>query len=213
MIFALATIFAAATSSMAQAVEVTGRQDAGKVFPHIEIFLKMAAAGPSDFVVAYYVRRDGQPAGDVNATLFDGERQIALPVAVDGRMMRLPTLEQVRNHDSVAFDGPQSSRLTVRIGLAPTAPPTPIMGAAIVEKAIWQANTAIHRLAGPFAVVVPRLRTAVFEGAEGGTALLSDGTSAPLPIRKGDPYYEPSTLRNAVTLSFTKAAQHIDIGP
>lgn len=103
--------------------------------------------------------------------------------------------------------------MDVRIGLTPVVLPATSMDAEAVGRAIRQANAAIHHLAGPFSVVAPKLKNAVFDGAEGGTAILTDGTITPLPIKKDGPYYDPSKLRNVVTLTFTKAAQHIDIAP
>jgi len=196
---------------MAQDVDVSGRQDAGKAFPHIEVFLKLARTSQSDFTVAYYVRRDSQPAGDANAVLYDGGQMIPLPIAPDGRVGRLPTLDEIRSHAMVSFTTADNARLNVRIGLAPITPPAPIMGAAPLERAIRQANAAIHHLAGPFGVVVPKLKSALFDGAEGGVAILADGTTTPLPTKKDSPFFDPSKMHNVVSLTFTKPAGHIDI--
>ena len=213
MILALLIAAAASTASPApEGVDFTSRTgEAGKTFPYIEHFLKLPPAEHTDFTVAYYFRREGRPSGDAGAVLTDAGVQVPLPVAPDGRFLALPTLAQVRNHDLVTFNVPDRTPMRVRIGLAPLAPPSTSMDAAAVVRAINQANAAIHRLAGPFGVAVPRLKKAVFDSAEGGAAVLADGTIVALPANKDGLYYEPSKLKNAVTLTFTRAGGHIDI--
>jgi hypothetical protein len=186
-------------------------QDAAKVFPYVEHFLTIPPAEQSDFTVAYYLKRDGQPAADVAVTLIDNGVRIPVPIDEDGRIERLPTLAEVRDHAMVAFDVPDHTHMKVRIGLAPIAPPSTAMDAPALQRAIVQANTAIHRLAGIFQVGVPKLKSALFDGAEGGAAVMADGSTVPLPVKPDGPYYQPSKLRGAVTLTFTKPAQHIDI--
>ena len=205
---------AAAAAPTSEAVDLTSRQgEAGKVFPYIEHFLKMPAAEHTAFTVAYYFRGNGEPTGEAGAVLMDGDARIPLPVAADGRFALLPTLDQVRSHDLVTFNVPEKTRIKIRIGLAPIAPPASSMDAATVAKAVYQANSAIHHLVGPFSVAVPRMRMALFDGASGGMAVLADGAVTPLPTNRDGPYYEPSKLKNAVTLTFTRVAGHIDIQP
>ena len=213
MILELVLAAAASTATPApDGVELAARQgEAGSVFPYIERFLKLPAADHTDFTVAYYFRREGRPSGDAGAVLTAAGMQIPFPVAPDGRFLMLPTLGEVRSHDLVTFNVPDKTKMRIRIGLAPLAPPSTRMDAAAVERAIVQANAAIHHLAGPFGVAVPRLKRAVFDSAEGGAAVLADGTSVPLPMSKDSYYYEPSKLKNVVTLTFTKAGGHIDI--
>jgi hypothetical protein len=209
-----AAVAGGAAAPASEAVDLTDRQvEAGKVFPYIEHFLKMPASNHTDFTVAYYFRRDGKPAGDAGAVLIDGTTRIPLPVNADGRFLTLPTLAQVQNHDLVSFSASGATKMKIRIGLAPIALPALNMDAASMARSIWQANTAIHHLVGPFSVAVPRLRSALFDGAEGGAAVMADGGVVPLPLKKDGPYYDPSKIRNAVTLTFTKAAGHIDIQP
>ena len=216
-VMAVALAIAAASATAApppEAVDLTGHQaEAGKVFPYIEHFLKMAPADHTDYTVAYYFRRDGKPAGDAGAILTDGTTRVSLPVNADGRFLTLPTLAEVQNHDMVSFNASSGTKMKVRIGLAPLAAPALNMDAGALTRAIWQANSAIHHLVGPFSVAVPRLRSALFDSAEGGAAVMADGTTVPLPLKKDGPYYDPSKIRNAVNLTFTKAAVHIDIQP
>jgi hypothetical protein len=186
-------------------------QDAGRVFPYVERFLSIPPAQQSDFTVAYYLKRNGQPAAGVGVVIIDNGVRIPVPVAEDGRIERLPTLAEVRAHAMVAFDVPDNTPMKVRIGLAPIAPPATLMDAPAVQRAIAQANTAIHRLAGIFQVGVPRLKSALFDGAQGGAAVMADGSTVALPVKPDGPYYQPSQLRGAVSLTFSKAAQHIDI--
>jgi hypothetical protein len=214
MAVALAVAAASAAAPAPEAVDLTGHQaEAGKVFPYIEHFLKMPAAEHTDYTVAYYFRRDGKPAGDAGAVLTDGATRIPLPVNADGRFLTLPTLAEVQNHDMVSFNNPGGAKMKVRIGLAPIAAPALNMDAGAMARAIWQANTAIHHLVGPLSLAVPRLKSVLFDSAEGGAAVMADGTTVPLPLKKDGPYFDPSKIRNAVNLTFTKAAVHIDIQP
>jgi hypothetical protein len=69
---------------------------AGKVLPFLDKFLKRAAGRPDAPEAAYGIRRDGQPAPNLKATLVEKSgARTPLSVNGEGYFERLPTLGSV----------------------------------------------------------------------------------------------------------------------
>lgn len=208
-LFVLIACMAFATAAAAQTTERL--VDAGKVFPMLEKFLAIPPADRSKLALGYIVVQDGKPPSDLHLTLVADGRRTPLPIADGGRVGRLPTAADFAAHAQVAIDAPKGAKFGSRLDLSTNIKPAQDISASDCALAVVQANAAIQRVAGVMAMLAPHLSKVIFLGAAGGVAIAADGKSQPLPLVKGQPAYDPATVKDARVLRFSKAPASLDL--
>jgi hypothetical protein len=183
----------------------------GKVFPYYENYLRIPAAERTRFTLAYVVTANDKPATDLALYAVDGARREPIAIGPDGRM-RPPPLEMLRSKTAV-LDGPKGRNIGIAMSLLATATPAREMEAAELDAALAQTNAGIRKAAGPIGMVAPKMARIIFAEAGSGEAVLADGRRTPLPVLRGSPYYQPSTLPGVRRLVFARTPAQLMIGP
>jgi hypothetical protein len=196
-------LIAAGLAGAASAEEKT--VDAAKVFAMLDKFYAAPPAERSLLALRYTLTHDGRPATDLHPVLIVGGKRTAIPIAADGRVERLPTAAELAAHAQVGLDAQAGMKFTNHLSLDTAIRPAQEISAAECVQAIDQANAAIRRAAGVMAMLAPKVKAVTFIGAGSGVAVLADGKTAPLPLIKGAPAYDPEALKNVKTLRLAKA--------
>jgi hypothetical protein len=149
--------------------------------------------------------KDGRPATDLHPVLIVGGKRTPIPIAADGRVERLPTAAELAAHAQIGLDAQPGMKFTNHLSLDTSIRPAQEIAAAECVQAMDQANAAIRRAAGVMAMLAPKVKAVTFVGAGSGVAVLADGKTAPLPLIKGAPAYDPAAIKNARTIKLTKA--------
>lgn len=189
-----------------------------KAFPYLDAFLTYPAAKRSRFYIAFFARRNGKPAPDFRATIVGpGGQRTPLALDRDGRVTRLPTLEELHGGGTLEFDDAAGG---VRLGLElrPAAPISTHVDPADLNLSIAQANAAAASIAGVMSFVVPKLDTVYFPGAGGGQTVFAGGRAAPLPITVNQivgpmPYFTPASSAGARDVVLARTPSRMLIGP
>jgi hypothetical protein len=186
-----------------------------KAFGLLDTYLALPVGERNRFYLAYRAMKDKHPYPGAAATVVSvtGAR---FPVQFDasGLVLRLPSLSDLKS--GAMFE---SADPGLRLGLearAAIAPATRIDVGALVL-ALAQANAAVAKIAGPLALMAPKLTAAYFPDAGAGSAQLADGRTVPLPITNAPfvgavTYIEPALLAGARTVVLTRAPSRILIG-
>ena len=198
------------TPALAQAAKPEAKPKLGKVFPYYENYLRIPPAERSRFTLGYTVTANGKPAPDLALFAVDGARRVPIAVGPDGRM-RPPPADMLRSKTAV-LDGPKGRKVGIEMSLLATATPAREMDAAELEAALAQTNAGIRKAAGPIGLVAPKMARISFAGAGAGEAVTADGRRTPLPVLKGSPYYQPSTMPNVRRLVFARTPSELLIG-
>ena len=185
--------------------------DAAKVFPFLDKFLTLPTVERSRLSLGYIVRQDGKAPHDLKLALVDGARRTPVPVAADGRVVRLPTLAELQAKTQVAVQAPKGSKMGITMALEAAIAPSEEIAAADCKLAIDQANGAIKKVAGVFALAAPHIAKTTFHGASAGTAVWPDGHSQPLPVAKGTPSFDPTAMKGAKAVRLDHAPTRIEL--
>lgn len=184
--------------------------DAGKVYPFLDNFLKIPPQDRSRLKLTYFLLRDGKPFSSVRAWFVEPDGDKApIPVTPEGQLTRLPTLAQITDRTKVLFEGTEG-KYGIRICVQPTVRPAQEMNAQWLEQALAECNVVVKKSAGVFSAVSPKMVQVLFQGAGSGQALLDGGKTAPLPLVRGAPAFNPSNLRGAESLKFAKAPYRVE---
>ena len=187
---------------------------AKKLFPYLDLYLGIPAADRSRFVMAYYLRRDGKPATGVSLTLISaGGARSPIPVGSDGRLLKTPSPADLKDGKIALVKTDPASKFQLSMELQPTARVADAVPAADFAAAIVQCRTAIKAKAGVIGFAAPKIEQVVFAGVTSGTAVMADGRTAPLPLYKGMPAYDPVALPGVASLKFPKAPGRALLGP
>jgi hypothetical protein len=178
-------------------------------FPYLEGYLKLPAAERSRFVLGYRLIGEAKALQSVHIALVDKGATIPVTVGPDGRIERLPTLQQFQDHAQVAFEAAPGSRVGIALSVEPVAKPAREMDAHELAAALQQAQAGQQKVAGLFAFVAPKLARVAFEGVASGEAIGADGRVRRLPVVKGQPVYDPAALTGVRTLRFPSAPAHV----
>ena len=177
-----------------------------KVFPYYDLYLGIPAAERSRFVMAYYLKVNGKPAGGQNLfVVMPGGGRTLLTLAADGRVTRMPTLAEMKDGVLDVDRKSPTDKFSVSMEMQPVVRLGESMAAADLVAAIDQCNAAIKKRAGVIGFAVPKMEQVLFAGAPSGSALLGEGRIAPLPQFKGMAIYRPAALPGAQVLKFAKA--------
>jgi hypothetical protein len=177
-----------------------------KVFPYYDLYLGIPAAERSRFVMAFYLKVNGKPAGGQNLfVVMPGGGRTLLTLAADGRVTRMPTLAEMKDGVLDVDRKSPTDRFSISMEMQPVVRLGETVAAADLVAAIDQCNAAIKKRAGVIGFAVPKMEQVLFAGAPSGSALLGEGRIAPLPQFKGMAIYRPAALPGAQVLKFAKA--------
>lgn len=189
--------------------------DVSRVFVFLDNFLRMSPSERSIVKVSFYLTQNGKPPKGVKAWIIDKDgTRTDVPIAADGRFEREPTLRQLVEKSKMVFEGEDRSGFSVRIGLVWGARPALEMDARQVADGIDAANVIVKKAAGRFGMVAPKMVQMAFPGAGTGTAIMANGATAPLPLFKGSPAFNPDHMAGATRLRFARTPWRMEFaGP
>jgi hypothetical protein len=197
------------------AAAATRETDVSKVFVFLDNFLRMTPAEQARLKVDFYLTQNGNPPKGVKAWWVDKDgKRTDVPIAADGRFEKEPNLRQLVEKSKMVFEGPSASGYSVRIGLVWGSKPAVEMDAKQVASYLGEANAIVKKAAGKFGLVAPKMVQVAFPGGGAGTAVMADGKSAPLPMFKGSPAFNPTAQAGAAKLRFTRVPARMEFaGP
>jgi hypothetical protein len=184
-----------------------------KAFPYLENYLRIPAAERSRFVVAYYLMRGGKPATGLKAWIVQGALQTPVPIGADGRVQRLPSLQQLQAKAKLSLDAPADSKFQLSLQIEPLVRPAAEVDAQQLVLAVLQADAGVHKAAGLLGFAAPKLTRVYFKGAVGSEAVWADGRRVKLGVLKGLPYFDLPTQKGAKLIRFTRPPVQMEIGP
>jgi hypothetical protein len=185
-------------------------------FPYLQKYLAYPAAARNRFYLAYVARRGFKPAADYRAMIVEPNGQRA-PLGLDGagRVIRLPTLAELRSGATLVCDGAHADiKLTPEIRLS--QPVAPQLDAHDLALAVAQFNTAASSMAGMVSFMVPKFDTVFFpDGA--GQMVFANGKVAPLPLASTHylgptPYFMPAAAAGVREVTLTRLPSRMLIG-
>lgn len=200
---ALLTLAAAAIAAPAAALAGDKAIPARKLFPYLDVYLDLAPAERTRFVMAYYLRKAGRPATGVGLTLMSAGRRTPLPVGPDGRIQHLPTLAELKDGEVALTKANPADKLQLsleiqaRVALGETVP------AGDLVAAIDQCNAAIRRKAGVIGLVAPKMEQVVFPNGAG-SVVLAGGRTVAMPTLSEGAAFKPASHPGAQMLRFTR---------
>ena len=195
----------AVSPGVALAADKKGPPPAKKVFPYYDIYLGIPAAERTRFVMAYYLKVNGKPAGGQTLyVVMPGGARTLLTQAADGRFTRLPTLAELKDGVLDIDKKAEADKFSISMEMQPVARVGETMTTVDLVAALDQCNTAIRKRAGVIGFAVPKMEQVLFPNAGSGQAVLAGGKTAALPVFKGMPYYRPSEIAGAQSLKFAK---------
>ncbi len=194
----LAGLLALAVATPAGAEE--RRVPVKKVFPYLDAYLRIPAGQRSRFVPVYVFAKT-RPTG---LWVVEGAARMPLPIGADGRVLRLPTGEQMERGE-VLVSGADKARYSVRLEMHPLIAPAAEMDAASLAAAVAQAGAAVKAFAGPLSFAAPKFSGVLFQGGAQGEVIYADGRRATLPLDKGVARFNPADHPGARVVHFTKA--------
>jgi hypothetical protein len=184
-----------------------------KAFPYLEGYLKLPPAERTRFVLGYRLMGEARAIQSVRMALLDKGGTIPVAISPDGRLERLPTLQQIQDHAQLSIAAAKGSRIGIALSVEPTAKPAREMDAGELAATLVQAQAGEEKVAGLFAFAVPKLTRVAFEGVAQGEAVGADGRARPLPVEKGRLVFDPAALKGAKTLRFPGAPTHVLLVP
>jgi hypothetical protein len=195
----------AAAPGAALAADKKAPPPARKVFPYYDLYLGIPPAERTRFVMAYYLKVNGKPAGGQALYLVTpGGGRTLLTQAADGRFTRLPTLAELKDGVLDADKKAASDKFSISMEMQPVVRLGETMATPDLVAALEQCNAAIRKKAGVIGFAAPKMEQVIFVGAGTGQAVLDGGRTAPLPAFKAMPFYRPADLPGAQALKFAR---------
>ena len=200
----------------------TQEATASDAFPGLKGFLNLPAADRSQINLYYAARIKRADPAAVKITLTHNGQTQTLHVAADGRITPLPTREQLNGGAKIKISGPASGSYAMKLHVFSTQPNGKTYDANGMTTGIKQGNSAMSKIAGPLAMMLPKLDRVYFIGGGNGEAEFAGGQKKPLPkttsageYPAGTPYFVPSQMNGAPRLHFsnTVSLAHYDNAP
>ncbi len=195
---------------------------ASDAFPGLKGFLNLPAADRSQINLYYAARIKRADPAAVKITLTHNGQSQPLHVAADGRITPLPTREQLNGGAKITISGPASGSYAMKLHVFSTQPNGKTYDANGLTTGIKQANSAMGKIAGALALMLPKLDRVYFVGGGNGEAEFANGQKKPLPkttssgeYPAGTPYFVPAQMAGATRLHFssTVSLAHYDNAP
>jgi hypothetical protein len=183
----------------------------GKLFPFLDVYLDIQPIQRTRFALAYRLRVDDKAPGGVELTQVSpaGARS-PIPMAADGRLLRLPTLAELKAKTMVEIKAPPGKhRFRMITDMVARVAPATTLDAADLNAAIGQCQAAIRSKAGVLGFAAPKIKRVVFTGAGSGTAVNAQGVGRPLPVQGGFPAYDPEQMPGIVSVKLARAPSQI----
>jgi hypothetical protein len=162
---------------------------AAEALPMLEAYYGLAPADRSFFRPAYYVIAKTGSLADMQAGLVVGGQHIAIPLRDDGRLLPLPTAQQLRDEASIVLKFPDGVRAGIRMKLEVSTPMSMEFKIEDLDRALTQASEGRRKVGGFLTFLSAPLARATFTGGVSGDIVYADGTRAPLALREGNPSY------------------------
>ena len=199
-LLALAMV-AVATPAMAEKIA-----PATKAFPYLEKFLKAPAADRSRLRLGYTLTRDGKPLSNLKAVLVEANGvRTPLPINDAGGFERLPTLAQLEAGARLSLDLPADAKVGSVMSFSTQLKPAADYQVAELAATVKQAGALIGKVAGPAAMLAPKMTGVTFTKAQSGVAIFPNGSTQPLPTMQDTPYFRPDDFKGAVRVKLTKS--------
>jgi hypothetical protein len=184
--------------------------EAGKLFPYLDMYLAIPAAQRSRFVMGYFLQRDGQAATGVSLVLLGpGGQRTPLPLGPGGRILRTPSLADLKAKAQVEITAPEGSKFSLSMEMLATLRPAATLDARELAATLAQCDAAIRSKAGLLGFAAPKVKRVILKGAGSGTAINAQGVARPLPMQNGQPAYDPEQMPGIVTLNLARAPSAI----
>ncbi len=195
---------------------------ASDAFPGLKGFLNLPAAERSQINLYYAARIKRADPSAVKITLTHNGQSQPLHVGADGRITPLPTREQLNGGAKIKISGPASGSYAMKLHVFSTQPNGKTYDAPALATGIKQANSAMGKIAGALALMLPKLDRVYFVSGGTGEVEFANGQKKPLPkttsageYPAGTPYFVPSQMTGATKLHFsnTVSMAHYDNPP
>ncbi len=179
--------------------------EAGKMFPYLDMYLGIPAAQRTRFSISYAVKKDGKAPTGVSIVMLglNGART-PIPLAGDGRVLRLPTLAELKGKSKVELTKPDGSKVGISLDMVARVAPATTLAAADLTAAIGQCDAAIKSKAGVLGFAAPKIKRTLFKDAGGGTAVNAQGAAKPLPMMGGHPAFDPEQMPGMVSIRLNR---------
>lgn len=205
-LIACVVLAAVATPAMAEKIA-----PAARAFPYLEKFLKTPAAERSKLRLGYVLTRDGKPLSNLKVVLIEPNgTRTPLPVNDGGGLERLPTLAQLESGAKLSLDLPEDAKVGSMLSFATQLKPASDYEAAELAATVNQAGAVITKVAGPAALLAPKMTGVSFVRAESGVAVFPDGRTQPLPRVQDAPYFRPDDFKGAVRVKLTRSPTKVE---
>lgn len=210
---ALAGLAALSSLALAGAAQAKSKAfEAGKLFPYLDMYLGLPAAQRSRFEMIYAVSLIGAPIGALKVVLLGpGGARTPIPLAGDGRVLRLPTLAELKGKAQVELTAPDGAKLKLTMQMGAKVARAATLSAAELNAAIAQCDAAIKSKAGVLGFAAPKVKRVELRGAGSGQAIDAKGVAKPLPVVKGQPQFDPEQMPGTVSLKLARAPSGIYI--
>ncbi len=188
------------------------------LFPYLDTYLGLPANARDRFHMSYVVGTQGAPKSAIRMTLNRPSGDVPLSIAVDGEILPLPNLADLKARTPVTIQAPDGSRFGMSLRVAATIEMARTYDAALLKVSIEQARSGAKKAAGLLAMAVPDFQTACFAGAMSGTITLANGKAVALPgiqqagdVPVGTPCFTPSAMPDARSITLDRAPRVIYI--
>lgn len=200
---------AAAAAFPATAASKTKVVPLKKLFPYLDAYYALPAASRTRFELVYRLVATGSAA--VGVAYVGAGGRVAATLGPDGRILRLPTPAMLKGGYQAELTAPEGVKISLDMEIEPTLRPAAEMDARELSAAIGQAAEGVRKSAGVLGFAAPKMQRVVFKGAQGGVLVTASGRTAPLPVVRGSPVFDPTP--DARTARFTRRPSSMVIGP
>ncbi|MGA9658973.1 MAG: hypothetical protein WBQ60_07740 [Asticcacaulis sp.] len=188
----------------------TQNASASDAFPGLKGFLNLPASARNQLSVYYVLRVKHADPAAVKITMSYKGQTTPIRLGSDGRLTPLPTRDQLNGGATVSISGPESAGVGMKLHVYSPQPDSTTYDAQALATGVQQGNAAMSKIAGPLALMLPKLDRVYMVGGGDGVAEWANGQKKPLPktaskgeYPAGTPYFVPSDMKGAVRLTFS----------
>jgi hypothetical protein len=168
-----------------------------QLFPYWENYLKIPAAERTRFAPGYFMTWKGPKPAELRLFAVDGARRTPVAIGPDGRMTP-PPIDYFRSKTAVMdAPGAEGHSFNISLELLATMAPAREVPASEIVATLNQSNAGIRKAAGLIGMAAPKMGRVLFVGAGSGEAVDAQGRRTPLPIVRGAPAFQPSSMPTA----------------
>lgn len=174
--------------------------NATKFFPFLDKLLSLPPSDRDGLIVNYYANIDGKPPQ--NVFLVHNGQKTKMNFASDGKVLNLPNLETLRS-GQIEYLGKKGTKNTIGFSGEPRINLAQKIDTAQIKNSIADLK-ACMKIAGPFSVFIPKIKSVAFKGVKSGNAILPDGSKIPLKTNNDGIFFTPedNKLKNAIYVEF-----------